>query len=116
MYRVVKIDESQYITDEDLLRRAGGKIYSVYIYNDGEATHLCEFTPSYWLHEVDVVPEQWPDYNDDDRLYDDLLDCRNDEYGIYVHCHQVDKLKSAELGEFESMEDAVEYYQGNPLY
>lgn len=121
MYRVVKIDETHAYIDEGLVERSGGKIYSVYIYNDQEQTHLCEITPSYWLEEVDVVPEVYPDYDLDqgvtsDRLSMDLMESRNEDGGIYVHCHQVDRLPSDELGDFEDMDEAREHYSGNPLY
>jgi len=117
MYRVLKIDESEHITDPEFLERCGGKVYSVYLYNDQEVTHCCELTPSYWLYEVDVIAESYPeDPEESDKLYEDLRYCRNDQGGIYIHCHSVDSMKSEEFGEFEDDDEAIEAYTFNPIY
>ena len=123
-FYAVRLDESYAVCDPTLLARCGGKLWTVYVYDAGEVTHLCEFTPSYWLEEIENIPEQWPDMEQDfghalDCLTSDLLECASDEYGIYVHCHEIDRLpveQRVPLGEFESMDEAREYYQGSPRW
>lgn len=109
MIRYLKLDETIYWR-EDIQQKAG-KIFSVYIYDDGSVTHCCELTPSYELNFVHSQPS-----NADDETYDNILYGDADSEPVtYMHCSTVDRLKSFPLEMFDSVEEAVEYARCNWL-
>lgn len=87
--------------------------YSVYAFAPETCVHLCELTPSYELRYLYSYIEGTEKMTDDMRDYLDEKYCHQDIDDIYRHCRVVDKLNTKECGEFETMEDAVEYLQGN---
>ena len=94
---VIAINETYDWADEIQQKVLGSKIYTVYIFDDTEATHLCEFTPSYWLRFVGIITVPTPEleaYLDtlSDHEKDDFYDFEigADSNSIYVHCHSVD--------------------------
>ena len=128
---VIAINETYDWADEIQQKVLGSKIYSVYIFNDAEATHLCEFTPSYWLQFVGIITEPTPELTayveslseeDRDEFYDFELESGSES--IYVHCHQVDRNPTviqyhSPDGE-ETIDDEIEMIkeslQGNGYY
>lgn len=133
-YYAVRLDESHAVCEPDLLARCGGRLWTVYVYNADEVTHLCESTPSYWLEEMENIPDvgtaeflvNYAAMSDDDReqLDEALRECANDERGIYVHAHEIEAVplgtdgtaRKVRLGEFDSMDEAREAYQGSPVW
>lgn len=124
---VIAMDETQYynIAEED--RPHIKQILGVYLYQPDVRTFCCELTPSYWLEPLyttiifaDHVYGEGPD----DVADNDLMDELDNKYahepmeGCYVHCRVIKArpfapLEHIEGGEFESEEEAREYYQGN---
>ena len=111
----ISLNETQYYNIKDEDKPYIKEIRSTYVYNPESCTHLCELTPSYdlrYLHTY-IIWDNEP--NDDMR---DELDGRYCyEYGedTYMHCYAVERLTcpKKECGEFEDMESACEYLQGN---
>jgi hypothetical protein len=62
--RVLVIDETEY-WDAELVEKAGGAIYGIYLYNENIHWHLCEFTPSYELHALQAVIRVYDENNDE---------------------------------------------------
>ena len=113
-FKIVKINETP-MWAESMQKRAG-KLTGVYIYDDGEQTHCCELTPSFWLEFIQTEPENYPeDDQERERLLDDINDAeiRGGDSSHYRHCSAVEKLSPTVLGEFEDMEEAREYACAN---
>lgn len=124
-WNAVRIDVSQYV-DPAFLARCGGKLYQVCLFDASQHTFCCEITPSYWMLPIDLVPETYPDdEQESDALSTDLLleICHMDAF--YMHCSAVERLEArpilldidpedipADRGE----SDAIETYHGNPLF
>lgn len=105
---VVWIDETQHLSDS--ARDACGRLFTGYVYDATEATHCCELTPSYWLEAVSFETQnELPD-----ALYEELQYSLYDS-AHYRHCSGVARLDPQPLcGDFDDMEEAREYVQGNP--
>lgn len=57
----------------DLVRRCGGEVFDVYVFDANLHVHCCSITPSYEMFFFDVVPLVWPENEAErDTLYDDL--------------------------------------------
>lgn len=128
---LIALDETEYynIAEED--RPHIKKILGVYMYQPDVRTHCCELTPSYWLEPLyttivfaDHVYGEGPDDSIEALLIlQDLIDSLDNKYahepmeGCYVHCRVIQarpfNSEHIEGGEFESEEEAREYYQGN---
>lgn len=101
-FRVIAIDESEYITDPAILEKAG-RVFGVYMYDKNEVTHCCEITPSYCLYPL---YNSWEKSGDDyyeeheaerDEIEDDL---RLRDYDVtYMYCYSVDALEQKLKGE-----------------
>lgn len=124
---VIRDETSAYAADH-LRVRGVQKIIVVYIYDANSATNCCEITPSHLLYPVDILvilredkiqdlekhgilrtyeAEMWEHFRVD-------LDLGID---IYVHCRWLDRLPACRkhvLGDFDSIEDAIEQYKANP--
>lgn len=116
-FGVVAIDETANWLDEDLVKRCGGKIYTLYVYNPDEATYLCELTPSYDLEPLDYYPAELPeDENEREKIYEKLQETLLHEEVSYMHCHSIDGVKTQIIEDFHvdcRLDDAREYWQGN---
>jgi len=86
---IAYIDESEHITDPELLARTG-RWWGVYLYNRKEATYCCEVTPSYWLELVGYYVEREIDDVTQEELLDILAQDMQESAGHYYHCHHVD--------------------------
>ena len=67
-FRVVAFQEDGW--DEDFLKKCGGSILTVYMYDCKQETHLCEYRGDYWLRLVEVILAI--DHDDDEDLCDRL--------------------------------------------
>lgn len=141
-FTVVAIDETGDWAHPDLVKRAGGKIFTLYAYDPNERVNTCEGiapnampvltsargevtgagadTPSYWLAPFDCVPNVLPsDEHEWESLYDEL------QFGfidgcdaMYFGCKDIDGLddKFKHTEEFDSdytLDDATEEFRGN---
>ena len=102
------LDETRYLTDDG--RAACGELFTCYVYDAAVGTHCCELTPSYWLEAIafettNEIPEDL-----EDELRRSMY-----ESAHYRHCSNVAKLNPEPVvGDFENMEEVLEYLQGNP--
>jgi len=110
----------------DIVQRAE-KIYGIYLYNPKVHVHCCEFTPSFELTFVGSVPEK-----SDEKLRDEIQDGDSQCEPIhYMHSHHVEGLPHIKRGNvtvgtyplrhskgysWDSMEEAEEFWRGNPDY
>lgn len=116
-FKQVKIDETKHWNKDFLKKNNLKKMLGVYVYNSDEVTHCCELTPSYFLNFVhtDYEFEIYPDDNDIRESINcaiieiDLIR----EFEIYMHCRDIDKLDSINLGEFDNIDEAVEDANAN---
>lgn len=128
------------------------KIEEVYLYDKNEVTYCCEVTPSYWLrwvdanattiHDDDAYDRDWDAERKRDRANElvregAMLSAHDEGWGIYVHCHEIDRVKRQEkwldieeckddwsvkeyLGgeiDYDRLFDhAIEQYNANPIY
>jgi hypothetical protein len=129
--RVLLLDETEHWS-EDIVHRAN-RIFGIYLYDPDKAVHGCEFTPSYELTFVGSAPEQVPEDDETreafcDKIMDEDSKC---EPISYIHCNTIDQMPEIEAGEFkagtyslthlndgewEDMDEAAEYWRGNPGY
>jgi hypothetical protein len=115
-WRAIRFDETQYCSPE-FVELCGGKVYTVYIYNHNEATYLCEMQPSYCLIPVDLVAEVYPEDDEErERLDEVLREVHLNDEVTYIHCSDIKDSETIPLGDFESEDEAREYYQGNPRF
>lgn len=110
------------IRDED--KSLIEEIRTVYAYDPESATHLCELTPSYdlrYLHTYIVFTDELETKKRSDEVRDELDQryCHEDGEDTYMHCSDVRSFTTRnpshhkECGEFESIEEACEYLNGN---
>lgn len=117
----ISLNETHYYTISDADKPYIREIRSVYCYNPESCTHLCELTPSYdlrYLHTY-IVWEQDPSEEVQERLeMKYTLGPGNED--TYMHCSDVRQFAKDHPayhkehgGEYETIEDACEYLQGN---
>lgn len=71
---------------EDLVKRSGGRIFDVYLFDANLHVHCCSITPSYEMQYVDSVSAKFPDDEQDrDNLNEDLRGANlcTDPYSYY---------------------------------
>lgn len=106
-FEYIWIDQTDYLTD--CAKQQIGRYYELFIFTPEEQTYCCELTPSHWLEAVgfettnEISEELWCELNS--YLWDS---CH------YMHCSNVSRFNPKHLGEFEDLEEAREYAQGNP--
>ena len=137
-WQLVRLDETQYYADGFLKSLGVKRAYGVYLYDKGEVTHCCEFTPSYYLLQIDIAFELEDQFHADHPLFDPLCSEADTELrqaqewdGKYVHCHEIDALPDTERHahgpafdgvvpegvDYEGVvEGLTEHYQGNPVW
>jgi len=113
-YSLVRIEDTQYYADE-FIKKMQGKCFTIYMYTPGQYTFCCELIPSYYLIPVDY-------YCDNEGLSEDLREefeeANYDSDPIYIHAHYIDRIPESEKFEgydFESDDDAEEFYRGNQM-
>ena len=133
---LVRLDETQYYADGFLKSLGVKKAYGVYLYHRGEATHCCEFTPSYYLRQIDIDFELEDQFDYDHPLFDSVSEEADTELrqaqewdGKYVHCCDIDALPDKDRHvygkpfdgpvpegvDYDSIiEGITEHFQGNP--
>lgn len=116
MYKAIILDETRYIDAEWLKKYHVKRAGTLYVYDDTVGVHCCEMTPSHELHPVDVEVEHDLIFDVTDRererAYDDMREGETWEVK-YIHVRSLKNKGTPLRGDFESIEDAVEYAQGN---
>ena len=87
-FKVVVFDETRNWR-EDVVTRAGGKIFSTYLFDAGQRTYCCEITPSYDLRHLFSTPL----VDDENGTVEEVLregEAGNDNDGYY-HCNAIDR-------------------------
>jgi len=90
----IRIDETEYWDAEFLKDNRIKKIWSIYLYDYREHTHLCEMTPSYCLWYVDfsVEFEDDVDHDDTEEAYDKVMESQCEQEPCqYAHVAVIDK-------------------------
>jgi len=135
---LVRLDETQYYADDFLKSLGVKRAWGVYLYDRSEATRCCEFTPSYWLRQIDIAFELEDQFHADHPLFDALGSEADTELrqaqewdGKYVHCCDIDALPDEnrhvygkpfdgavpEGVDYDSIiEGITEHFQGNPVW
>ncbi len=116
----IKLNESLYANPE-FLHNCGGKLYGIYIYDDSSITHCCELTPSYWFQLIQYISETIPESETKaEELNNVLMDVLSEaESGGYFHCSMINSFSEQikhNLGDFDSIDDAIEAYYSNPKW
>ena len=116
MYKAIILDETEYIDAEWLKKHHVKRAGTLYVYNDTVGVHCCEMTPSHELYPVDVDVEVEHDgevlNHLREKAWEDLREGEMWEVK-YIHVHSLKNKGTPLHGDFESIEDAVEYAQGN---
>lgn len=115
-FKAVKINETTYWNEKFLTEFGITEMLGVYVFNPNEATHCCELTPSYELYFVHTQVDWSKELNEEkkEEMEDQILESdRQTEPVTYMHCSGINRMKTIEIGEFDTIEDAVEYCQGN---
>ena len=108
--RILKLDETQFYSEEWRGKWATGTLYSVFLYDPDSATYLCEGQPSYELHYIGIEH----DGETNEALFEELAEVSIRENDVdYIHVSRVKAMQTESLGEFEDMDDAIEYARGN---
>lgn len=110
---VISCNETKYYTFQEGDKSYIKEIHSVYAYNPASRTHLCELTPSYHLRYLYTYIVYEGDPSEDKRAELDERYCTEGNEDTYMHCTSVAKMNPKECGEFDDMEAACEYLQGN---
>lgn len=129
--RVLVLDETKNWC-EDIVHRAN-RMFGIYLYDPDKQTHCCEFSPSYELTAVGSVPAKTPEDDDSREAFlDEIMDGDSQCEPIdYIHCNDIDQMPEIKAGElkagtyplthlnsdeWEDMDEAEEYWRGNPNY
>jgi len=93
--RLIAMDQTRYYAIEEQDRPFIRQIRAVYLYDRNEVTHLCEFTPSYFLiHLYDevVLTDAGAALDDhrQDEIYQRYENCGSED--TYMHCADVDQM------------------------
>lgn len=106
---VTRINETEYLSEE--AEAAVGNYYGYYLYTPGEITNCCEITPSYWLEAAGFDTDRY-----DEDVYSKLLSDLP-ESSHYRHWFSPERAMESEFfGDFDTLEEAVNYFQANPRY
>ncbi len=87
-------DETTNWLDKDLIRRCGGRILGVYMFDERRQVHCCELAPSFELHFLEsilsVSSENW---REREELEEQLRAADRESPPVqYIHTHQLQSL------------------------
>lgn len=121
-YVAVEFDETRYYNISPADKKYIKGLWATYVYNRSEATHLAEFTPSYFLAfchtQIDFKPLAHKHDEMRESLYERYVISGENE-DTYMHCRTVDEYCKKNprhckvLGSFDSIDDAVEECNAN---
>lgn len=111
----ISLNQTSYFNLKDEDKSYIKEVRATFAYNPESCTHLCELTPSYELRYLHTYIVWDGDPDDDKRAELEERYCHEGDEDTYMHCwrikHRQEDIK--ECGEFDSMEDACEYLNGN---
>jgi hypothetical protein len=112
-FRYIAIDETRHWMDENLIKKCGGKIFGIYVFDANSRTYCCELTPSYELNFLRSEPLTLPEDDEErERVCEMVSDAdRDTEPVAYYHCRTIDVESCKKCG-FEPEEEA-EYPLGS---
>lgn len=129
---VVAIDETS--KWEPTITRTLGRAYGVYLYDAATVTHCCEFTPSYWLIQIQNLFERGVDDGAPELAALKVSSMSDLEWGVdsqddcYMHCHHVEAipperrhaLEDVAVGDDEDVDEVMDALRqelvSNPEY
>lgn len=123
VFKYVRIDETKYWNEKFVAGLGeGAKLIATYIYDETERTFCCELTPSHWLEYCGTQAEPGRELSEEEleETYNYIMEGDfSDETGHYRHCSSMQSLDPKPVppprnGEWESLEEVVEHYHGNP--
>lgn len=106
---IIAVDESA-SCDAGFVKDCGGRIHVIYVFDKDEHTYCCSITPSHWLEPVGVITAA--------PVTESVLEEITAEFYDLTHyrdshcCGNSIEVK----GDFEKLDDAVEYCQANIGY
>jgi hypothetical protein len=130
------IDISEHCEPE-FLERCGGKVYYSGFFDDSTNHHLCSFQKNIWFEVVELVPEKYPEGQDEaEALHSELLDARTLDDDDYFPRDMIERLMKEHPDHFEELkfnfdedeekteeeldrerhEEVREYLSGNPYF
>jgi hypothetical protein len=131
--RLIAVNQTEFYQIKEQDKPFIRAIRAVYLYDRNEVTHLCEFTPSYFLiHLYDEVILTNAGADQDAFRQDEIFQryeyCGSED--TYMHCHDVDQLarsgkrfthhkhgstgvKLTDVPREEQMESLREHFCGN---
>jgi len=91
-FNLIVLDDTK-SWNEEIVKKAGGKIYGVYLYDESRITFYCEIKPSYNLYLLYSYPENYPENQEQIEDLDRLMyeTDSNDELTIQ-HCSVINGL------------------------
>jgi hypothetical protein len=111
--KVISVNDTQYYNIQPEDRADIVSIHTVYMYTPEVGVYLCELRPSHELHYLYTYLVT-ADNVESDRA--DELDnryCHEGGDDTYQHCDSALLKTAKDCGEFDDMEAAREYLQGN---
>jgi hypothetical protein len=111
-FKIVELDITSICTIPEDERGQVLKILDVFVYDDGEQTHCCEATPSFYLFPVLTRIETPDDLDEDTR--DSLQDkyCYEATDPCYMHCSDVEALKPEPAEKYINLKEIEENEDG----
>lgn len=109
----ISLNETQYYQIASQDKQFIKEIRSTYCYDPESGTYLCELTPSYDLRYLHTYIVWNDDPSDDKRDELDQKYCYEGGEDIYMHVSSVRSLPFKRCGEFDDINEACEYLQGN---
>lgn len=88
-FRVIRFNETKDWSEDIVARTKGGKIWSVYVFDKNQVTHLCEFSPSYCFHFIEDYAEMDGGEQSPDDLHDEIQSAETPAV-MYMHCSDID--------------------------
>lgn len=110
MYRILKVNNTEHWNSKFLAEHGIKCAKTVYVFDDQLAVRACEITPSFELWPIRYEFDQ-PVATDEERddLEQDTAIYLGEEDIRYQHCRSISPSECEDIGDHESMEDAIEY-------
>lgn len=119
-YNICRIETTQHWNKEFLDRLKISKIWSIYLYNPDHIFVYCSAYPKYYscveIAEPCYESSKILDDKEQEELYEGILQGLENTMIVNSEINNLSKEDNYYLGEFETENDAIEYYQGNPKW
>lgn len=119
-YNICRIETTEHWNKEFLERMKITKIWSVYLYNPNQIFVYCSAYPKYYscVEIAESCYESSKNLSDEeqDELYTAIIQELDNPLVVTSQIDNLSEEYNCYLGEFETENDAIEYYQGNPKW